>query len=238
MITERIISIAKDFPLLGQVEDLTLNKLLENYDAIMSQYVKNSREYVLTRSQLFNLQEDLITLNGPVTLFDYPKPDKNTDEVSSNREDDYTNDQLCLYISKIIVESWKIYHSLVDSNFPTIKDHMNLYQHYPFIVRIITNREIVRFVFIPIENEENTGVSCEIVPKETIDIGDPSIEIKVDDQLFHDFCLEKLKLHGRHIQPVKPVEETIPIEDLFSETPMNNLAKGWIKRELIELFGF
>lgn len=236
LVSERARAIASTLPLLEPVVGLDIARFRAEREGILGSHEHGSYDYVITRDRLSDLEWLLSLLGGPIRANLLPEPDQGELGDETDFWTSFSEKGLCSYLLQLFSEAVQMYNAIADLNFSSVKSHMNLFAQFPFTIRILTDREVIRYFVVPEESEDESQILCNYFSADSMNLADPTLDLRIDDLSFDDYSRSMLSARGGLISPIYPIQRTMPIRDCFSATPINSLMKEWLKSDIRDLF--
>jgi len=238
LIEERAVSLINELRCKGI--EITTSKAVEQYSTqALAKLDHRSREYIEMSQKLGRLALCLSRLNDTYDLAWLPEPDLEEGPGDGPPVSQllYSRELLREYVGKLVVQFMKCYRSLVQANFETISNRMNLFSQWPVSVlaSVPASRDYVRITVVPEADEAKARVLPCLVPADvTTDIASATIGVDGDTPVSQHVD-EILRSTGRMSTSTHLIDVILPMSHLFEENPLNYLTYGWLKAELGEV---
>lgn len=236
LVSEGARAIASAFPRLEPIVGLDVARFHAEREGILGKHEPGSFDYTVARDRLSDLEWLLHMLGGPIRPSLLPDPDQGEPGQGTAVLSSFSDEGLCSYLLQLFSEAVQMYNAIVDLNFPGVKSHMNLFAQFPFTFRVLTDKKVVRYFVVPEDSEDEAQILCNFISTDSMKLDDPTLDLRIDEISFDDYSRSLLSEHGRLVPPIYPIEHTMPIQDCFSATPINDLTKKWLGYDIRHLF--
>lgn len=241
LIAEQVWSIAVEIIEPDKIEGLDFEKLQVQKNEILSAHSESVS--VRTLRNLENLGTLLRLLDQPLQIDDSPYFSFLSNFNEPIKAEEIEDDRLEKFLANVVWGALQSYLLLIESNFSNLSLYLNTYVNFPSSVLVITDRVNVRIFLLPVAESEDANLRAKVTSE--INLTNPEVKliVNLDDEdpksepmNFEAASLKLLKDFKKSRLGIHPVDDLIPIDKFFNKTPMNNLVKRWLLRDLRALF--